>query len=232
MRRIVAVVALAAVLAAAPGLAAEPPSSGAKAEKPKPAEPAKGTAAPLPASGAAGVATAPTPGGPAKPEMPAPATAAPGGVRGEAWRNFNDPASKLIQLAEAIPADKYTWRPAEGVRSMSEVILHVAAGNFMIPRRLGGTVPEGFDLKTFETSTTDKAKVVEWLKASIANAGGAIAKMPEADVEKTSQWFDGRMITNREVAFFIGSHDHEHLGQLIAYARMNGVTPPWSAKEN
>jgi uncharacterized damage-inducible protein DinB len=230
MRRIVAVVALAALLAAAPELAAEPPSSGAKAEKPKSTEPAKGTAAPMPATGAAGVAAAPTPGGPAKPEMPASATAAPAGVRGEAWRNLNDPAGKLIQLAEAIPADKYTWRPAEGVRSMSEVLLHVAAGNFMIPRRLGGSMPEGFDLKTFETSTTDKAKVIEWLKASIVNATDAIAKLPDAELEKTSKWFDGRMITNREVAIFVGSHDHEHLGQLIAYARMNGVTPPWSAK--
>ena len=158
--------------------------------------------------------------------------AAPEGVRGEAWRNLNDPATKIIQLAEAIPADKYTWRPAEGVRSVSEVLLHVTAGNFSIPRRIGAVAPEGLDVRNLEKSTTDKAKVIELLKSGIAAARDAIAKLPDSELEKTSAWFDGRQITNREVAFFVGSHDHEHLGQLIAYARMNGVTPPWSMKEN
>ena len=232
MRHIVAVVAFAALLAAAPGWAAEPPSSEAQTEKPKTAEPAKGTAAPMPPAGATGVAAAPTPGGPAKPATGTGAMAAPEGVRGEAWRNLNDPATKIIQLAEAIPADKYTWRPAEGVRSVSEVLLHVTAGNFSIPRRIGAVAPEGLDVRNLEKSTTDKAKVIELLKSGIAAARDAIAKLPDAELEKTSAWFDGRQITNREVAFFVGSHDHERLGQLIAYARMNGVTPPWSMKEN
>lgn len=158
--------------------------------------------------------------------------AGPPGVRGEAYRNFDAPAGKLILLAEAIPADKYTWRPAEGVRSVSEALLHVAAGNFNIPRRLGATPPDGIDFRTLETSTTDKAKVIDLLKRSIDGARAAITNMPDADLEKTSKWFDGRMITNREVAFFLGGHDHEHLGQMIAYARSIGVTPPWSAKNN
>ena len=138
----------------------------------------------------------------------------------------------LARGTEAIPADKYTWRPAEGVRSVSEVLLHVTAGNFSIPRRIGAVAPEGLDVRNLEKSTTDKAKVIELLKSGIAAARDAIAKLPDSELEKTSAWFDGRQITNREVAFFVGSHDHEHLGQLIAYARMNGVTPPWSMKEN
>jgi len=168
----------------------------------------------------------------AAPKAATEATVAPPGVRGEAWRNLDAPAGKLIQLAEAIPADKYTWRPAEGVRSVSEALLHVAAGNFNIPRRLGVNPPEGIDFRTLETSTTDKAQVIDLLKRSIDSALGAIANMPDADLEKTSKWFDGRMITNREIAIFLGGHNHEHLGQLIAYARSIGVTPPWSAKNN
>jgi uncharacterized damage-inducible protein DinB len=167
-----------------------------------------------------------------KAAAPVAAPAGPPGVRGEAYRNFDAPASKLSQLAEAIPADKYTWRPAEGVRSVSEVLLHVAAGNFNIPRRLGVTPPEGIDFRTLETSTTDKAKVIDLLKRSIDGARAAITNMPDADLEKTSKWFDGRMITDREVMFFLGGHDHEHLGQMIAYARSIGVVPPWSAKNN
>jgi len=168
----------------------------------------------------------------AKVAAPAAAPAGPPGVRGEAYRNFDAPAGKLILLAEAIPADKYTWRPAEGVRSVSEVLLHVAAGNFNIPRRLGVNPPEGIDFRTLETSTTDKAKVIDLLKRSIDGARAAITNMPDADLEKTSKWFDGRMITNREIMFFLGGHNHEHLGQMIAYARSIGVTPPWSATNN
>ena len=173
----------------------------------------------------------------APPAAPAPKAApeepsVPSGVRGEAYRNFDAPASRLLQLADAIPADKYTWRPAEGVRSVSEALLHVTAGNFNIPRRLGATPPADLDFRTLETSTTDKTKVIELLKRSIDGARAAIANLPDADLEKTSKWFDGRMITNREVAFFLGGHNHEHLGQMIAYARSIGVTPPWSAKNN
>lgn len=191
--------------------------------RPRAEEPPREAAKP-PAAAAAAAA-------PAVPAAPADPAVMPG-VRGEAYRNFDAPAGRLLQLADAIPADKYTWRPAEGVRSVSEALLHVAAGNFNIPRRLGATPPEGLDMRTLETSTTDKAKVIELLKRSIDGARAAIANLPEADLEKTSKWFDGRMITNREVAFFLGGHNHEHLGQMIAYARSIGVTPPWSAKNN
>jgi uncharacterized damage-inducible protein DinB len=115
---------------------------------------------------------------------------------------------------------------------VSEALLHVTAGNFNIPRRLGATPPADLDFRTLETSTVDKTKVLELLKRSIDGARAALANLPDADLEKTSKWFDGRMITNREVTFFLGGHNHEHLGQMIAYARSIGVTPPWSAKNN
>ena len=147
----------------------------------------------------------------------------------EAVRLFDDAANKLVRLAEAIPAEKYTWRPGEGVRSVSEVFLHVAAGNYSIPRRLGTPAPEGFNPQGYDKSTTDKAKVIEALKQSIENVRKAYAGV--TDVEKTAQWFGGRQATMREIMFFIAIHEHEHLGQMIAYARMNGITPPWTEEQ-
>ena len=147
----------------------------------------------------------------------------------EALRLFDDAANKLVRLAEAVPAEKYTWRPGEGVRSVSEVLLHVAAGNFSIPRRLGTPPPEGFNPQGYDKSTTDKAKVIEALKQSIENVRKAYAGV--SDVEKTSPWFGGRQATMREIMFFIAVHEHEHLGQMIAYARMNGITPPWTEEQ-
>jgi len=138
-------------------------------------------------------------------------------VNDEALRLFDDAANKLVRLAEAIPAEKYTWRPGEGVRSVSEALLHVAAGNYSIPRRLGTPPPEGFNPQGYDKSTTDKAKVIESLKQSIENVRKAYAGV--GDVEKTAPWFGGRQATMREIMFFIAVHEHEHLGQMIAYVR-------------
>lgn len=155
------------------------------------------------------------------------AAQAAAGAGDEALRNFSDAADKAVRLAEAIPADKYGWRPGEGVRSVSEVLMHLAAGNFNIPRRLGAQIPEGLTVdRNFDKSQTEKAKVIETLKMSVEHVKKAYAGV--ADLEKTEQWFGGRQATRREIMFFIASHNHEHLGQLIAYARVAGVTPPWT----
>ena len=153
------------------------------------------------------------------------------GVRAEFLVDFGAVTGKLLQLAEAIPADKYTWRPQPGVRSVSEVLLHAAGGNYFIPTFFGGAVPEGVDLKTLESSTTDKAKVIEVLQASIAHTRTAVTALADADLEKTGKFFGGREVTYRAMIVSAAEHGHEHLGQLIAYARMNGVTPPWSKSE-
>lgn len=164
----------------------------------------------------------------ASPATPAAPTAGP---RAEALRILDDAATKLARLAEAIPQEKYTWRPGEGVRSISEVFLHVAGGNFNIPRRLGTPPPEGFNPRGYDTSTSDKAKVIESLKQSFEHARQAYLKVVDADLEKTAPWFGGREATYREIMFFLATHQHEHLGQSIAYARMNGITPPWTEEQ-
>ncbi len=161
---------------------------------------------------------------------PAAAQAAPAlSGREEAVRNFSDAADKIIRLAEVMPAEKYTWRPMDGVRSVSEVFLHVAAGNFSIPRRIGAQLPAGIQISAdFDKQTTDKAKVIEILKQAVEHARQAMNKLEEADLSKTSPWLGGRQATYREIMFFIASHNHEHLGQSIAYARMNNIVPPWT----
>jgi uncharacterized damage-inducible protein DinB len=153
----------------------------------------------------------------------------PAGVRGWALRELNDLESKLVRLAEKAPAEKYTWRPGDGVRSMSEVYLHVASANYGLPSFLGVKPPEGVDRRGLEKSTTERAKVVEHLKNSFAHVKGAITKLPDADLSKPVKLF-GRDATYQDVVLLLVTHTHEHLGQSIAYARSNGIVPPWSEK--
>ncbi len=152
------------------------------------------------------------------------------GIKAEFARNLGYAGDKLIQLAEAVPAEKYTWRPAEGVRSFSEVFLHAAGANYMIPSFTGAKLPDGFDPKTFEKSTTNKEEIIVQLKKSLEHAKAAADAIADSDLDTTVKWFLGEA-SKREILFFTAAHDHEHLGQLIAYARMNGITPPWSKKD-
>ena len=149
------------------------------------------------------------------------------GYRSEVLAEVIVQEDKLTRLAEAIPADKYTWRPAPDVRSFSEVFLHISAANYNLYKLVGTPPPAGLDLKNFDKSTTDKAKVVATLKDSFAHAKTAIKAMPDADLDKSLDWFGGKN-TQRGILLFIVRHAAEHLGQSIAYARVVGIVPPWS----
>src|ERR1700746_345656 len=107
------------------------------------------------------------------------------GYRSEVLSEVIVQEDKFTRLAEAIPAQKYTWRPAPDVRSFAEVFLPVAAANYNLYKLVGTPPPAGFDVKGFEKSTTDKAKVIAILKDSFAHAKKAITAMPDADLEKT-----------------------------------------------
>jgi uncharacterized damage-inducible protein DinB len=140
---------------------------------------------------------------------------------------LDDAAGKLVQLAEAMPQEKYAWRPAEGVRSVSEVFVHVASANFFFPT-MAGVQATSRPPRDAEKTVTEKAQVVDWLKRSMDHARSAIRGLTDADLDKPANMF-GRPTTYRNVLLTMVSHVHEHLGQSIAYARMNHVTPPWSA---
>lgn len=147
----------------------------------------------------------------------------PQGFRGEFLANLDEVQDKIMSLAEATPADKFSWRPAPDVRSVSEVYMHIAGGNYFLATFLGAKAPKtNGDL---ERTVTKKADVIAELKRSFdhirAAANGA------TELEKPVKMF-GNQTTHRGVLVTILSHLHEHLGQSVAYARINGVVPPWS----
>jgi len=149
------------------------------------------------------------------------------GFRADFLADWDDMAKKAVSLAEAMPAEKYSWRPA-GARSVSEIYMHIASGNFGFMRPLGVQPPAGIDPPTLEKSVAEKAKVVEILKQSFEHVRLAVLKTPDADLDKPVQFF-GHPSTIRNVLYIVGTHQHEHFGLTIAYARMNGVVPPWTA---
>ena len=156
--------------------------------------------------------------------------AAPTGYKSEAVAEIDDVGKKLIDLAEAMPAEKYSWRPAPGVRSVGEVYMHVVAANSVLPSFLGAARMEGITRES-EKTVTEKAKIVALLKKSIENAHAGATNVADADFNKKVKTFGDREMTERQVISAMINHMHEHLGQSIAYARMNGVTPPWSQKD-
>jgi uncharacterized damage-inducible protein DinB len=136
---------------------------------------------------------------------------------------------RLLSLAEAIPEDKYNWRPAEGVRSVSELFVHFANANYFFVSLMGGQFPEGFD-RDAEKNMTKKSDVTEHIKKSIAFAKEFLSKYDIKNIENIEETPIGEM-SHRRLIMLFATHGHEHLGQSIAYARMNGITPPWSEKQ-
>ena len=132
---------------------------------------------------------------------------------------------ELIALAEATPADKYSWRPAPGVRSMSEVYMHIVIANFYLLSVTGAKEPDVPLDK--EKTVTSKAEVIDWLKRSLAAVPAARANLKPADYERKVK-IDNKTVTVDGMYLRIIVHANEHEGQLIAYARMNGIVPPWS----
>ncbi len=145
------------------------------------------------------------------------------GFRPEFFTNLDDVQDKILDLAESIPAEKYAWRPGSDVRSISEVFMHVAGGNYFLATFLGKEPPKMTG--DIEKVITKKADVVAELKRSFEHVRNAVNAA--GDLEKPVKMF-GTQTTYRGVLVTILSHLHEHLGQSVAYARMNGVVPPWS----
>jgi uncharacterized damage-inducible protein DinB len=134
---------------------------------------------------------------------------------------------RLTDLAQAIPPEKYNWRQSRDTRSIAEVLMHIAAGNLQAANSLGAPLPPGFEQKAYEKSATDKSSVLEAVRASLAQLRTAATAVP---LDHTVQLF-GQQATAQRVLVTVTMHQHEHLGQSIAYARAVGVTPPWTAAE-
>jgi len=164
-----------------------------------------------------------------------PAAAQSASVMSDLSGDVAETEKKFIALAKAIPAEKYDWRPAPGIRSIGEVIRHVASDNYLIPAALGhaadpSTGIKADDYKTagaFEKKTATKDQTVADLEKSFASLKQNMQATTAASLGNPVKLF-GQSFTTQKVWVLGTTHMHEHLGQLIAYARMNGVKPPWS----
>jgi len=146
------------------------------------------------------------------------------------WKGYDGEwlhvSQQLIALAEATPAEKFSWRPAPGVRSTSEVYMHIAIANFYLLSVTDPKMPADLDMK-MEKTVTSKPEVIACLKKSLQAVKTAhLAETPE-DLKRSVKIYD-REATVDGMYLRIIVHANEHMGQLIAYTRMTGVVPPWS----
>ncbi|MEP6591265.1 MAG: DinB family protein [Gemmatimonadota bacterium] len=162
--------------------------------------------------------------------------ATPAMLRDAYLDNMKEVETKVVGLAEAFPQEKYSWRPMAGVRSVSEVLMHIASEHYIyMPTTLGYTPPADLNMGAGREAlaalekVSAKADVIRHLKAAFAYQRsvleGADAKLASGKVTSFGH--------EQSVSAFFTDYiadQHEHLGQLIAYARMNGVVPPWSKK--
>jgi uncharacterized damage-inducible protein DinB len=163
-------------------------------------------------------------------EKPAPTLTTPtAGARLEFLDEVSYYEQHYERLADAIPAEKYSWRPAEGVRSIGEVYMHIVSANYGFAKMLGTPFPTSLDPKAMMATSGDKAKVMQALKDSFAHMRTAILAIKDSELDKEIKSPRGQT-TIRGSFFLISGHYGEHLGQSIAYARMIGIVPPWTVE--
>jgi uncharacterized damage-inducible protein DinB len=169
-----------------------------------------------------------------------------GGLKTEYLDDFAVTCKHLDQLSQATPADKYSWRPGPGVRSVSEVYVHVANGNFLLLSLTGVKLPAEYfpnvttDAKgkpdtqavfkrmgELEKTVREKAVVTQMLKSSLDEVRNRFSQLTPAELDRPVDFF-GEQTTVRGVYLRIFAHVNEHYGQSVAYARVNGIVPPWS----
>ena len=170
---------------------------------------------------------------PAAPAPASPPTAEKSGaVQADVLGVLADVEKKILSLEDAVPQNKFDWRPAPRVRSIAEAYLHIAFANYNLVRMATGKTPPAEagitqDRGKWDTQTTDKAKIKVILEKAFAFAHDGIRGLSDADLERKVDVF-GHSMTARAVLLVLVGHDNEHLGQSVAYARANRIVPPWS----
>lgn len=154
-------------------------------------------------------------------------TAPTSGARLEFLDEVSYYEQRFERLADAIPAEKYNWKPGEGVRTIGEVYMHVVSANYGFAKILGTPYPTGVDPKALLASSNDKAKVLQALKDSFAHMRSAILAIKDSDLDKEVKTPRGQT-TIRGTFIMLSGHYGEHLGQSVAYARSIGIVPPWT----
>ncbi len=150
-----------------------------------------------------------------------------GGFRSEFLNHFANSTRKTLSLAEAIPAEKYSWRPGPGVMSVAEVLSHVAEADLhYLAESLDRKWPADLDARAIG-KLREKDQIVAALRKTFDFVRSTVEQMPDSDMDKTTKLY-GRSSSYRNVLMQLLQHSNEHVGQSIAYARMNGIAPPWS----
>jgi uncharacterized damage-inducible protein DinB len=165
------------------------------------------------------------------------------GFRGEFLWELDIATRQIVAVAEAIPAEKYDWRPDTKARSISEVFAHVATGNFMLldvigvaapidlyanvpvdgPERFSGLIRRNDELTA---SVREKNAAMNLLKRSLQAVNQSFNQTDDPELDRRLHFF-GEETTVRRVYLRLLAHAHEHMGQMIAYLRFNGIAPPW-----
>jgi uncharacterized damage-inducible protein DinB len=147
--------------------------------------------------------------------------------------SFSDSEQKVIALAKVVPEEKYSWRPASGVRSFGEVFVHIVSANQLLTR-LATSTPSADELKAafeeqskLEKQSFAKDRIIQMLTESFATVRKSLESARPGALAQEADYF-GTPTTRRGIFVNMDVHIAEHLGQAIAYARMNGITPPWS----
>lgn len=155
------------------------------------------------------------------------------GLMGEMHGDVRQVQSKLIALAKAMPENTYGWRPT-GARSVGELFMHVAEDNYFIPVAMGKNAPAATgitaDFKSaaaYSSKPRSKEQIVAEMEASFTHLHEAMGLTTDANLNEKIKFF-GQDWTRQRAMLLTVTHLHEHLGQAIAYARSNGVVPPWS----
>lgn len=142
-------------------------------------------------------------------------------------QSFNEASGKILSLAEAIPEANYGWHPMEGVSSVQEILVHVTETNLSLGARLGGKPPARLESKTVRSKMKTKAEALTITKHGMQYIREILTAIPAVELLPEVTVF-GNQAPKMRVAFLPADHAHEHLGQLIAYARINRIVPPWS----
>jgi len=148
-------------------------------------------------------------------------------LKAQALLDLGNVQKKFVDLANAVPADKFGWKPSGDTRSFAEVLMHVAGERYQILGLMGAKAPDQFDGKTFEKSKADKAEVIAELNKTWEFTKQTIGGMNNADFAKLLPKL-GPQANAGDVVYILVADAHEHLGQAITYARVNGVVPPWT----
>ena len=156
---------------------------------------------------------------------------APTGLRRDLLVSLDWVEQQTVSLEQAMPQAKFMWRPGKGVRSVSELYLHIAGGIYALTGKLGHEAPSDaqalMKADKWESQTTKKDEIKTILTTAFAHLRNVILETQDADLE-TQIKLAGREVSGRLVLIGTQFHSAEHLGQAIAYARINGIVPPWS----